>query len=129
MNADPTPMNADENPQMRFGMLQAWTRNSLVPLSAFIGVGSAYIGAFKALILQSIDRGKVAPESIRVHAEAEDVAVGDGDAHEVGGDGLRAADVLVGEDRAEHFARAHLQQLLADRRDRDALIQDLLDHD
>src|SRR4051812_46224764 len=59
---------------------------------------AALIGARRGLALllpERVDRRQVAPQPIRVHAEAEHIAVGHGDAHEVGVRRLGAADVLV----------------------------------
>src|SRR5688572_14266438 len=83
-----------------------------------LGEGSGGGGSF---VLESVNRRQVAPQAVGVHAEAEDVAVGNGDADEVGLHRLGAPDVLVGEYRREHPRGPHLGDLLLDRGERDAL--------
>src|SRR5690242_1848595 len=81
MNADETRMNTDKAMQ---GICANFARRANTHETLFGSYlrSSAFhlrSSAFPALVLQSIDCRQVAPEAVGVHAEAEDVAVGDGD--------------------------------------------------
>src|SRR6187551_1327305 len=78
-------------------------------------------------LLQPIYRRKIAPGAFDIHAKAEHVAVGKSDAHEIGGNGLAAPDILVGEYRAVELLRARFQHFAADRCQRVSLVEYIID--
>src|ERR1700675_382224 len=114
-------MNTDEHRWLVTGEWNVAMGTAQSPLKDDL-CSSVFICGSTALFLQSVNGRKIAPEPIGVHAESEHVTVGDGDADEICFDGLGAADVLVGEHRAQHLARAHLDEPLVDRRECDALV-------
>src|ERR1051325_9967860 len=91
----------------------------LPPTIASTGSGSAH-GA---------DLGQVAPVALRVHAEAEDEAVGYLEPDEIGADGLRPREALLDQHRAVEARRAKLEQPLADCRHRLAAVEDVVERE
>jgi GTP-binding protein len=76
---------------------------------------------------QRIDRREIAPGAPHVHAKAEDVTVGQGDADKIGNDRFGATNVLVGEYHGVTGCCTLLQQALFDRRQGDAFVQHVID--
>src|SRR5260221_6181209 len=97
--------------------LASWVR-PLPPMMASIG----------SALLHRPDLGQVAPEALRVHAAAEDEAVGNLQADEVGVDRLLLVEDLLDQHRAVHRLRAELEQPRTDRGHRFTVIEDVVDH-
>src|SRR6185436_3677108 len=97
--------------------LASWVR-PLPPMMASIG----------SALLHRPDLGQVAPVTLRVHAAAEDEAVGDLHADEVGVDRLFLVEDLLDQHRAVHRLRAKLEQPRADRGHRFTVVEDVVDH-
>jgi hypothetical protein len=72
---------------------------------------------------------QVAPVAIGIHAEADDEAVRDDHADDVGLYRFLLADGLVGKHGQDHFGGAHVQQALLDVRQGFAFVQDIVEHD
>src|SRR5437016_2646294 len=69
-------------------------------------------------VLHGADLRQVAPVALGVHAAAEDEAVGNRQADEIGVDRLGDLELLLDQHRALHGQRAELEQAIADRRHR-----------
>src|SRR5678816_2483231 len=97
--------------------LASWVR-PLPPMMASIG----------SALLHGPDLGQVAPVPLRVHAAAEDEAVGNLQADKVGMNGLLLVEDLLHQHGAVHRLRAELEQPRADRGHRFTVIEDVVDH-